>query len=306
MSNVKYEDFLLEIESPQFKKNAKEIFEYLSQTADSSWLMSRLLGSSRRVLLVIQAIKTDLLFLSELKSTRDLSGKTFHLRGSELIDVLIAGAEDDYLGKLHYLSSLWSPEDSTSEMRQRVKESREQAENAWLSDENADILTLAEYREYLFNKNQLKLDVRDRVTEFSVAWRERVLMILPFHDAIWLLGRPIPFESLQKQLELVNYSIANAEKVINSAQDYLVEDFIESLLLSRVRLDNKLYRDVYRSLVLFGRLPEDLIKSHDSNEEKNKSVRETFIRQRFYRTIDKSSELMLWYDRMSKPLKNRQ
>ena len=259
--NISYTDFLKAIESPQFKNNSEKIYEYLSQTENTSWFRSRIIATCKRECLIVVWALQDLKFLKDIRTSRMISGKDYIIKDESLLNQIAAHVEADYLNKLLEIEKIYKRRrinpDKAEEIRKPISE-------IW-KEESAD------------EDMSLNVELHGSKRQIDKA------------------GRPIPFDSINQQLQQLESVLSNAKKLLAGFQDGLVDEFIETLLNSRLPIDNRLYRDIYDVLLLYERLPQELVESHDNNEDKNPYVRENYIKQRVYRMIKQSPDLASCY-----------
>ena len=297
---VTYDQFLLVLESPQFKKNAETIFSFLQKTAEEAYGLSVLIGAHKRMFLTMFNVYEELRCLKELRTKNRFIGSDYQLLDEDLVHSIADQVETAYLNHLVSIESVYSRFTTDEE---KYEEARKDNSEEWLKDDMADELSFPEYIDYYYKKNELKLGSPNRVAKTLIDWKERVASFMPFSDAVVLTGRPIKVQDIDTQIEQVSRALGFGKEQLSLAEDVLIDDFIQTLLNARVKLDNKLYRDVYNTLNLFGRLPKEIVESHDNNIENNQHNRETYIRQKFYRLIDQSADLKRWYHRLDKPLR---
>ena len=299
---VTFEAFLRTLESPQFKKNAEKIHEFLEQSEEEARAFAKLIDAHKGMFLTCFHAYEELRCLKELRSTGKFVGSDYQLLDKDLIVQIADQVETAYLNHLLSIEKTYSR--FTKDPR-KYEEARRDNSGEWLKDEMADELPFGEFIDYYYKKNDLVLGKPNRIARTLIDWKEKVAMQLPFSDAVVLQGRPITVEHIEQQIQQVNTAMLNGRDLLLSAEDDLIDDFIRTLLNARVKLDNKLFRDVYYTLDLYGRLPKEVVETHNNNEDTNKYIRETYIRQKFYRLIDQDPELKLWYKRLHTELKKK-
>lgn len=279
--NISYTDFLKAIESPQFKNNSEKIYEYLSQTENTSWFRSRIIATCKRECLIVVWALQDLKFLKDIRTSRMISGKDYIIKDESLLNQIAAHVEADYLNKLLEIEKIYKRRrinpDKAEEIRKPISE-------IWKEESADEDMSL-----------NVELHGSKRQEKFLLDWIESFVYALPYTVEIDKAGRPIPFDSINQQLQQLESVLSNAKKLLAGFQDGLVDEFIETLLNSRLPIDNRLYRDIYDVLLLYERLPQELVESHDNNEDKNPYVRENYIKQRVYRMIKQSPDLASCY-----------
>lgn len=299
---VTYTDFLKAIESPQFRNNSEKIYDYLKQTADSSRIRSRIIATCRRECLYIVWALQDLLFLRDIRSTGKITGKDYTVADEELLRDIAASVEADYLNKLLEIEKVYKRRRTNPD---KAEEIRKPISQIWLDDEADDDMPLKDYVPTFNANRELELHESKKLEKFLLDWIERIVNGLPYSDAIDLAGRPIPLESINQQVEQIETTLINATDLLDDFQDSMIDEFLETLLNSRIAIDNKLYRDIYNVLLLYNRLPEDLVKSHNNNAGTNRYVRENYIKQRVYRMIEQEPGLKLWYKTILKSFQKK-
>ena len=299
---VSYTDFLKVIESPQFRKNSEIIYDYLKQTENSSWLRTRIIATCRRECLYVVWALQDLLFLQDIRTTGKITGKNYSIGDEALLNQIASHVEADYLNKLLEIEKIYHRRRANPE---KAGEIRRPISEIWLEDEADEDMPLKDYVPTFNPEREIELYESKKQEKFLLDWIERIVNGLPYSVAIDRAGRPIPLESINRQIEQIEDTLQYAKELINDFQDSMIDEFIETLLNSRVAIDNKLYRDIYNVLLLYNRLPEDLVKSHNISADTNKYVRETYIRARVYRMIEQTPGLNLWYNTIVKSFKKK-
>lgn len=294
---VSYTDFLKTIESPQFRNNSEKIYDYLKQTADSAWMRSRVIATCRRECLQIVRALQDLLFLQDIRATGKITGKDYTVSDEGLMNSIASSVEADYLNKLLEIEKIYKRRGTNSD---KAEEIRRPISQIWLDDETDDNMPLKDYVPTFTAERKLELHESKKLEKFLLDWIERIINGLPYSVEIDLAGRPIPLESIKQQMEQIKEVLLMAKDLLDDFQDSMMDEFLETLLNSRIAIDNKLYRDIYNVLLLYKRLPEDLVKSHNNNAGANRYVRENYIKQRVYRMIEQDSGLNLWYNTILK------
>ena len=299
---VTYTDFLKKIESPQFRSNSEKFYDYLKQTADSSFIRSRIIATCRREFLYIYWSYQNLLFLQDIRSTGKITGKNYTVADAPLLDNIASQVEADYLNKLLEIEKIYKRRKTNPD---KAEEIRKPISQIWLDDEADDDMPLKDYVPTFNAARELELHESKKLEKFLLNWIERIVNGLPYSKAIDLAGRPIPLDSINQQVEQVESVLLTAKELLNDFQDSMLDEFLETLLNSRVSLDNKLYRDIYNVMLLYNRLPEDLVKSHNNNADTNRYVRENYIKQRVNRMIEQEPGLRLWYKTIVKSFKKK-
>lgn len=289
---VTFEQFLIKVTSPQFRDNAREIYDYLQKTAEDANLLAQVRAlCARNFIMIIEAAEL-LCFMKECRSTGQFSGKGYAIHDPKLIEHCADLAETTYLNILSELDFQYMRLATDGD---RAAEIMKDPDPDWINDPNADILPFEQFVEYYFKKNEIRLSVENRPARFIIAWKEQVIKGLPYHEAIDLQGRPISVESIKTQLSQIESVIETGEKLLRDAEDNMMNGFIKSLLDAHVKRDNNLYRDVYAALLLYKRIPQDIVDSHNKEPYNSKHNREQYIKLKFERLIQSSPEYMKWY-----------
>ena len=299
---VSYTDFLKVIESPQFRNNAERIFEYLQATEEASWTISRIIAACRREFYNIFLALEDLFFLRNLRATGAIKGEGYFIKDPSIIESVAGIIEADYLNKLLGFEKIYGNRKLNEE---RVEEIRKSILQSWTDISDQSQLSAQDYISSFDAVRELDLRSPMSFEKFVVDWIEKVVYCLPYSDAIVLAGRPVKLNSIEQQANQILSVLDTGRNLLETFEAGLADDFIVSLLISRVVLDNKLYRDIYNVLLLFNRLPKELVKSHGVSIESNRYVRENYIKQRVNRLIEQEPDLKLWYKTIVKSAKKK-
>ena len=230
--------------------------------------------------------------MKECRSTGKFEGKNYAIRDKDLLERFADFAEAAYLNILSELDFQYMRLATDSK---RAEEILKEPEPDWINDPNADILPFEQFVNYYFQKNEIHLTLEQRPVRFIIAWKERVIKGLPYHEAIDLQGRPISVESIEQQLSQIDSVINIGDELLRSAEDNMMGGFIKSLLDAHVKRDNKLYRDVYAALCLYKRIPEEIIASHNKEPYRSSHSKENYIKSKFEKMIAASPDYMMWY-----------
>lgn len=291
---VEFVEFLRPMESPQFKNNAEKIFDFIQRAQDSAWSLRRVIGACYRTFeFQIEVAHQELLFLKQAKSTHVVQGRGYKLTDEKLVFRLYSEVEASYLNHLVDIEVAYK---RTASLSKQARELVAAAKRTWLDEEDVDLDQLEQYIKEYEAKNTLSLPDTNSLALFLIEWFEKVLRKLPYSIEVADAGRPFSLESINTQLAQFDEVDRNFCDIVDSLDDSIADEFLQSLLKERVKIDTKLCRDVYRTLVLFELIPIDQVKSHNAANGKNRTNRETYIRQKFYRLIDQSPELCAWYD----------
>lgn len=291
---VEFVDFLRPLESPQFKKNAEKIFDFIQRAQNSAWSLKRVAGACYRTYAFqIEVAHQELLFLKQAKSTHVVQGNGYRLTDKNLVLRLYSEVEASYLNHLVGIEIAYKRTASLSKQARNIVEA---AKKTWLDEDDVDLDKLEQYVKEYEAKNTLILPDTNSLAIFMIEWFEKVLRKLPYSTEVADAGRPFSLESIDTQLAKFNEVDRNFCDIVDSLDDNLADEFLQSLLKERVKIDTKLCRDVYRTLVLFDLISKEQVHTHNVANEQNPTNRETYIRQKFYRLIDQSPELRAWYD----------
>lgn len=282
------------MESPLFKKNAEKIFNFIQRAQDSALSLKLIVGACLRTYEdQIEVAHQELRFLKQVKSTHAVQGDEYKLTDKQLVFRLYSEVEACYLNHLVDIEVSFK---RTASLSKQAREIVEAAKKTWLDEEAVDLDKLEQYiKEYEAN-NTLSLPDTNTLALFLIRWFEDVLRKLPYSTEVADAGRPFSLESIDTQLAQFDEVDNNFCDIAESLDDNLADEFLQSLLKERVKIDTKLCRDVYRTLVMFDLISKDQVELHNIAHEKNPTNRETYIRQKFYRLIDQSPELRAWYD----------
>ena len=294
---VSFELFLMAVTSPQFRQNAREIYDFLQQTADEAKVLTQVRAlCAKNQIKIIEAAEL-LSFMKECRSTGQFVGKNYAIHDADLIVRCADFAETTYLNILSELDFQYLRLNTSGE---RAEEIMKDPDPEWINDPNADILPFEEFVEYYFKKNEIHLSPQRRPARFIIAWKEQVIKGLPYHEAVVLQGRPISVDSIESQLSQIDRVINIGDKLLREAEDNMMNGFIKSLLDAHVKRDNKLYRDVYAALCLYNRIPQEIVESHNKEPYNSNHSRENYIKSKFEKMIIGSAEYMMWYKQPKK------
>lgn len=291
---VEFVEFLRQLESPLFKKNAEKIFAFIQRVQDSALSLKLIVGACLRTYEnQIEVAHQELLFLKQVKSTHAVQGNGYKLTDNNLVFCLYSEVEASYLNHLVDIERAYK---RTASLSKQAREVVEAAKKTWLDEESVDLDNLEQYiKEYEAN-NTLNLPDTNTIAIFLIRWFEDVLRKLPYSVEVASAGRPFTLESINAQLAQFDEVDENFCDIAEGLDDNLADEFLQSLLKERVKIDTKMCRDVYRTLVLFDLISKDQVHLHDVANKQNPTNRETYIRQKFYRLIAQSPELCAWYD----------
>jgi len=222
-----------------------------------------------------------------------VQGDGYKLTDKKLVFRLYSEVEASYLNHLVDIETAYK---RTASLTKQAHDIMEAAKKTWLDEENVNLDRLEQYIQDYEAKNTLDLPDTNSLAIFLIEWFEKVLRKLPYSTEVADAGRPFSLESIDTQLTQFDEVDRNFCDMVEGLDDNLADEFLLSLLKERVKIDAKLCRDVYSTLVLFELIPKKQIESHDKGIIENPTNRETYIRQKFYRLIDHSSELCAWYD----------
>ena len=291
---IEFVDFLRPLESPQFKNNAEKIFDFIQRAQNSAWSLKRVAAACYRTYVFqIEVAHQELLFLKQAMSTHAVQGNGYKLTDEKLVFRLYSEVEASYLNHLVGIEIAYKTSASLSKQAREIVEA---AKKTWLDEENVDLDKLEQYIKEYEAKNTLNLPDTNNLAIFMIGWFEKVLRKLPYSSEVADAGRPFSLESIDAQLAQFDEVDRNFCDIVEGLNDNLADEFLQSLLKERVKIDTKLCRDVYRTLVLFELISKEQVHLHDVANKQNPTNRETYIRQKFYRLIKQSPELRTWYD----------
>ena len=290
--NVTFEQFLMKVTSPQFRENARNIYDYLQQTAEDAKLLTQVRAlCARNQLKIIEAAEL-LCFMKECRTTGEFAGKNYAIHDAELVVRCADFAEATYLNILSELDFQYMRLATDGE---KAEEIMKDPEPDWMNDPKFDTLPFEKFVDYYFKKNEIHLSPQRRPARFIIAWKERVIKGLPYHETVALEGRPFTVESIERQLSQIDRVTDIGDELLRAAEDNMMNGFIKSLLDQHVRRDNNLYRDVYASLCLYHRIPQEIVDSHNKEPYNSNHSRENYIKSKFEKLIATSEDYMKWY-----------
>lgn len=303
---VSYTDFLKTIQSPQFRNNSERLYYFLQAIESGTHVISHILGTCRKEYLNIFWALENLLFLRDLRTKGVIKGEGYAIQESSLIKSLAWCVETDYQDKLYGFERIYGDrkfnKKRVEEIRKSIRQLWKEASGGGPSSTEDDISSFNEVR---------KLELRGsmRFEKFIVDWMEKIIFCLPKSGLsggpIDHSARPIKIDAIEHQINQLVSILDTGRDLLTSLETGLSDEFIVALLISRVSLDNKLYRDIYNVLLLYNKLPEELVNSHNVNIASNPYVRENYIKQRVNRLIEQEPDLKLWYKTIVKSAKKK-
>lgn len=289
---ITYEQFLETVTSPQFRKNAREIYDFLQKTEEESEML-RLAGAiCAKSFIAIYDAYQDLLMMKETMTQKRIEGKTYKIEAPDLIKTVLDMVETSYLNSLSGVDFSF---DRLPLEASWIQDIMNDPKAPWLEDENYNELALDKFIQYYFNKNEIKLFIPRLGARLIIKWKQQVIMQIPYHEDMERRGRPFSLESVEDQIKKLETAMDNGDVLMKSSQEDMINRFIVSLLDARVKRDNKLYRDVYEILRLYNRIPEEILKTHDATVDTSHYIRENYIRKKFETLIDNNPEYQKWY-----------
>lgn len=129
------------------------------------------------------------------------------------------------------------------------------------------------------------------VEAIKVRWMD-ALGNLPDRDKVEYLEEFFTEEYFNSLAEGIEKCYAVSEQLFELSNDYLVREFLKTVKALPVKMTNALYRAVYDSLVFFGWIPAELVRSHNEYVDKgmNKYVKENYIKSKFKNLKDDDSD----------------
>jgi hypothetical protein len=234
-----------------------------------------------------------------------IKGEGYAIQESSLIKSLAWCVETDYQDKLYGFERIYGDrkfnKGKVEEIRKSIQQLWKEASGEELSSSQNDISSFNEVR---------KLELRGsmRFEKFIINWIEKIIFCLPLSGLSGPVDHsagPIKIDTIEQQINQLVSVLDTGRDLLSSLETGLSDEFIVALLISRVSLDNRLYRDIYNVLLLYNKLPEELVNSHNVNIASNPYVRENYIKQRVNRLIEQEPDLKLWYKTIVKSVKKK-